>query len=156
MTHAPQLVAAKELFDAITKMEPSFAEARHPSPCIEPLPNKHAGRRRPFGSGCNACWSASILRSSYGSDGCICGTNMEYEDDVIHSHYREDQEEYDEGNAYYAPYFQNIGKPMPRSKGGCCAKQIYGYSAKTATIVDQRALQPLTYGSEYQMYSFFA
>ncbi len=26
MTHAPQLVAAKELFDAITKMEPSFAE----------------------------------------------------------------------------------------------------------------------------------
>ena len=27
MTHAPQLVAAKELFTAITKMEPSFAEA---------------------------------------------------------------------------------------------------------------------------------
>ena len=27
MTHAPQLVAAKELFDAITKMEPSYAEA---------------------------------------------------------------------------------------------------------------------------------
>ena len=27
MTHAPQLVAAKELFTAVTKMEPSFAEA---------------------------------------------------------------------------------------------------------------------------------
>ncbi len=54
--------------------------------------------------------------SKYGSDGCICGTNMEYEEDVIHSHYRVDQEEYDEDNAYYAPYFQTIGKPMPRSK----------------------------------------
>ena len=54
--------------------------------------------------------------SKYGSDGCICGTNMEYEEDVIHSHYREDQEEYDEDNTYYAPYFQTIGKPMPRSK----------------------------------------
>ena len=26
MTHAPQLAAAKEMFTAITKMEPSFAE----------------------------------------------------------------------------------------------------------------------------------
>ena len=54
--------------------------------------------------------------SKYGGDGCICGTNMEYEEDVIHSHYRMDQEEYDENNTYYAPYFQTIGKPMPRSK----------------------------------------
>ena len=54
--------------------------------------------------------------SKYGSDECICGTNMEYEDDVIHSHYKVDQEEYDEDNTYYAPYFQTVGKPMPRSK----------------------------------------
>ena len=54
--------------------------------------------------------------SKYGGDGCVCGTNMEYEDDVIHSHYRVDQEEYDEDDAYYALYFQTIGKPMPRSK----------------------------------------
>ena len=54
--------------------------------------------------------------SKYGIDGCICGTNMEYEEDVIHSHYRMDHEEYDEDNTYYAPYFQTIGKPMPRSK----------------------------------------
>ena len=54
--------------------------------------------------------------SKYGNDGCICGTNMEYEEDVIHSHYRIDQEEYDEDNTFYEPYFQIIGKPMPRSK----------------------------------------
>jgi len=56
-----------------------------------------------------------IKVSKYGSNECICGTNMEYEEDVIHSHYRVD-EEYDEDDTYYAPYFQNIGKPMPRSK----------------------------------------
>ena len=60
--------------------------------------------------------------SKYGGDGCVCGTNMEYEEDVIHSHYRIDQEEYDEDDTLghgvyeYAPYFQVIGKPMPRSK----------------------------------------
>ena len=55
--------------------------------------------------------------SKYGSDGCICGTNIEYEEDVIHSHYRIDlQEEYNEENIFYAPYFHVIGKPMPRSK----------------------------------------
>ena len=31
MMHAPQLRAAKEMFDAITHLEPSFAEVRHPA-----------------------------------------------------------------------------------------------------------------------------
>ena len=54
--------------------------------------------------------------SKYGDDECICGTNMEYEEDVIHSHYRSDREKYDKDNTYSAPYFHVIGKPMPRSK----------------------------------------
>ena len=51
------------------------------------------------------------------SSGCVCGHNIEYEDDVIHSHYLNDEEYSCEGNSsYQAPYFQNVGKPMPRSK----------------------------------------
>ena len=48
---------------------------------------------------------------------CICGHNIEYEDDVIHSHYTNDEEYSYEGNSnYQTAYFQNVGKPMPRSK----------------------------------------
>ena len=77
--------------------------------------------------------------SKYGSDGCICGTNMEYEDDVIHIHYREDQEEYDEDNTYYAPYFQTIGKPMPRSKFvNDAVEDCLGCRVVARIIIDKR------------------
>ena len=47
---------------------------------------------------------------------CICGHNIEYEDDVIHSHYETEEYSYDGNSSYHAAYFQNVGKPMPRCK----------------------------------------
>ena len=78
--------------------------------------------------------------SKYGSDGCICGTNIEYEEDVIHSHYREDlQEEYNEENIFYAPYFQNVGKPMPRSKFvNDATEDCLGCRVVARIIIDKR------------------
>ena len=87
--------------------------------------------------------------SKYGSDGCICGTNMEYEDDVIHSHYREDQEEYDEDNTYYAPYFQNIGKPMPRSKFvNDATEDCLGCRVVARIIIDKRQKPKRSHGDD--------
>ena len=89
--------------------------------------------------------------SKYGSDGCICGTNMEYEDDVIHSHYREDQEEYDEGNTYYAPYFQTIGKPMPRSKFlNDATEDCLGCRVVARIIIDKRQKPKRSYGDDVE------
>ena len=77
--------------------------------------------------------------SKYGSDECICGTNMEYEEDVIHSHYRINQEEYDEGDSYYAPYFHAVGKPMPRSKFmNCAIEDCLGCRVVARIIIDKR------------------
>ena len=77
--------------------------------------------------------------SKYGGDGCVCGTNMEYEEDVIHSHYRVDQEEYDEDDTYYAPYFQVIGKPMPRSKFlNDATEDCLGCRVVARIIIDKR------------------
>ena len=78
--------------------------------------------------------------SKYGSDGCVCGTNIEYEEDVIHSHYREDlQEEYNEDNTYYAPYFQIVGKPMPRSKFvNDAVEDCLGCRVVARIIIDKR------------------
>ena len=65
--------------------------------------------------------SAKMEVQKYCHDiGCVCGHNIEYEEDVIHSHYmnEDEDEEYScEGNSsYQTAYFQNIGKHMPRSK----------------------------------------
>ena len=78
--------------------------------------------------------------SKYGCDGCVCGTNIEYEEDVIHSHYREDlQEEYNEDNTYYAPYFQIVGKPMPRSKFvNDAVEDCLGCRVVARIIIDKR------------------
>ena len=92
--------------------------------------------------------SAKIEVQKYCHDiGCICGHNVEYEDDVIHSHYMNEDEEYScEGNSsYQTAYFQNVGKPMPRSKFmneidsdclGCrvVAKIIKGKNPKTKRL----------------------
>ena len=87
--------------------------------------------------------------SKYESDGCICGTNMEYEDDVIHSHYRMDQEEYDEDNTYYAPYFQTIGKPMPRSKFlNDATEDCLGCRVVARIIIDKRQKPKRSHGDD--------
>ena len=88
--------------------------------------------------------------SKYGTDGCICGTNMEYEEDVIHSHYRMDQEEYDEDNTYYAPYFQNIGKPMPRSKFvNDAVEDCLGCRVVARVIIDKRQKPKRSHNDDY-------
>ena len=87
--------------------------------------------------------------SKCGSDGCICGTNMEYEDDVIHSHYRMDHEEYDEDDAYYAPYFQTMGKPMPRSKFlNDATEDCLGCRVVARIIIDKRQKPKRSHGDD--------
>ena len=87
--------------------------------------------------------------SKYGCDGCICGTNMEYEEDVIHSHYRMDHEEFDEDDAYYAPYFQNIGKPMPQSKFmNNAIEDCLGCRVVARIIIDKRQKPKRSYDDE--------
>lgn len=90
-----------------------------------------------------------IRVSKYGGNGCVCGNNMEYEEDVIHSHYRMDQEEYDEDDTYYAPYFQTIGKPMPRSKFvNDAIEDCLGCRVVSRIIIDKRQKPKRSYEGE--------